>query len=65
MIIETWQRHGTRPLPEWCGDHEQQVKPLPKRFVCERTTEAVAKKLEEMFTPEDIYEIVSLLTMKY
>lgn len=65
MIIETWKRYGTRPLPDWCAGHEQEVKPPLKKFLCERKPELVAKKLEEVFTAAEISEIVALLTLKY
>ena len=68
MIIETWKRHGDRILPAWCDwsdEDERKVKPSQKRFSCLRKPDAVAKRLEEVFTAEEISEIVALLTLKY
>lgn len=65
MIIETWKRYGAEPLPEWCARHEQEVKPPPRRFVCERKPEAAARKLEEVFTQDEIKELIALLGMKF
>lgn len=55
-------------MPAWCDwsdEDERKVKPSQKRFSCLRKPDAVAKRLEEVFTAEEISEIVALLTLKY